>query len=105
MSAADTPNMPEGDGEAEVGRRVLLRGMAAMGLAAVTVPLAACGSDDEPGAAAQSTPEPSVEATPQATPAGTASTPKASPKSASSTPPSPAAPTTSASATSVASSS
>jgi len=73
MVAAEN-DRPEGAGESELGRRVLLRGMAAMGLAAVTLPLAACGSDDEP-AAVSGTPE----ATPEATPEGT---PEATPKPA-----------------------
>lgn len=85
MTAPD-PNRPEGT-DAEVGRRVLLRGMAAMGLAAVTLPLSACGSDDEPEAATaatpEATPEASVEASPAASPAATpkaAKTPKATPE-------------------------
>jgi Rieske Fe-S protein len=79
-------NRPEGD--AEVGRRVLLRGMAAMGLAAVTLPLAACGSDDEP-AATQATPEPPA-STPEA-PASTPEVPAASPKASKTPKASPAA--------------
>ncbi|MBA3743425.1 Rieske (2Fe-2S) protein [Sporichthya sp.] len=79
MSAADSRNGPEGAEETEVGRRVLLRGMSALGLAAFAAPLAACGSDDEPAAVAgpDATPEATVETTPAATPKGTAAkTPK-----------------------------
>jgi Rieske Fe-S protein len=87
MVAAEN-DRPEG-ADAEVGRRVLLRGMAALGLAAVTLPLAACGSDDEPEAVS-STPE-VPEATPEASTAAEATpkpakspkaekTPKASPE-------------------------
>jgi Rieske Fe-S protein len=78
MAAADN-DRPEG-ADAELGRRVLLRGMAAMGLAAVTLPLAACGNDDEPEAVS-STPEPTPEATVEASPQATAKASK-SPKPA-----------------------
>jgi nitrite reductase/ring-hydroxylating ferredoxin subunit len=70
MAAAETPNLPEGADDAQVGRRVVLRGISAMGLAAfAAAPLAACGGgDDEPSVAApEATPEASVEATPSAT--------------------------------------
>ena len=69
MSAADSPLHPEAADDAQVARRVLLRGVSAMGLAAFAAPLAACGSDDEPVGAVgpDATPEPIVETTPQAT--------------------------------------
>ncbi len=79
MSAADSRNGPEGAEETEVGRRVLLRGMSALGLAAFAAPLAACGGDDEPAAVAgpDATPEATVEVSPAATPkAAAAKTPK-----------------------------
>lgn len=79
MAAADSPNHPEGADEGQVGRRVLLRGISAMGLAAFATPaLAACGSDDEPVGAVgpDATPEPITTTTPAATPKP-AKTPKA----------------------------
>jgi Rieske Fe-S protein len=97
MVDADSPGRPEGAGEAEVGRRVLLRGMTAMGLAAVAMPLASCGSNKNNAAtqstpvatpdASLATPEASVAATPKATKSASAAptakatkTPTASPK-------------------------
>lgn len=83
MAAAETPNLPEGADEAQVGRRVVLRGISAMGLAAfAAAPLAACGGgDDEPTAVApEATPDVSLEPTPSATATKTpkaAKTPKA----------------------------
>lgn len=76
MTAADTPNRTEGADEAVVGRRVLLRGVSALGLAAFAAPLAACGGDDEPAAVAEN-PGPTPEPTPEPTTAATATkTPK-----------------------------
>ncbi len=77
MAAAETPNLPEAADEAQVGRRVVLRGISAMGLAAfAAAPLAACGGgDDDPAAVApEATPEATLESTPSAT---ATTTPKA----------------------------
>lgn len=82
MAAAETPNLPEGADDAQVGRRVVLRGISAMGLAAfAAAPLAACGGgDDDPSVAApEATPEATIESTPSATatkPAKGTKTPK-----------------------------
>ncbi len=67
MSAAETPNVPEGAEEAVPGRRVVLRGISALGLAAFAAPLAACGGDDDDPTAAEATPEATPEVTPEAT--------------------------------------
>lgn len=77
MAAADTPNLPEGD-DAQVGRRVVLRGISAMGLAAFAAPLAACGGGDDNGVAApDQLPAPADDVLPSATPSATGTkTPK-----------------------------
>ena len=84
MTAADSPHRPESSGDAEVGRRVLLRGMAAMGLAAVTLPLAACGSDKNDATSAPA-PTPAPTDVPEATPEATVASAKPT-KTASATP-------------------
>ncbi|MBA3745301.1 Rieske (2Fe-2S) protein [Sporichthya sp.] len=73
MAAADTPNLPHEAEGAQPGRRTVLRGISALGLAAFAVPLAARASDGNNATTAL--PEASLESN-----AGAVSRAKAGPK-------------------------